>query len=96
MGKRRTISFTVEEFEYEEIQFCAKVGGYGGRSLVSSFVHHVAMKETNKVIGNDLGQAHRIGSGYVYIIQAGDNGPVKISFSTSKQVYNKSLHLRSG
>ncbi len=37
MKKKRTISFTVEDYEYEEIQHYAYIKGYRGKNYVSNF-----------------------------------------------------------
>lgn len=48
MGKRRTISFTVENFEYEEIMLYAKAKGHGGQFPTSTFAHYAVFQQMKK------------------------------------------------
>jgi hypothetical protein len=44
---RRTITFTVDDFEYAEILRYARMKGHGGRSTVSSFARFAIRKQMN-------------------------------------------------
>lgn len=49
MGKkRRAISFTVEEEEYEEILLYAKAKGHGGQFPTSTFAHFAVFQTMRK------------------------------------------------
>jgi 5-methylcytosine-specific restriction endonuclease McrA len=45
--KKRTISFTVDEADYEKIMQYARAKGHGGRSPVSTFCHFALRKMMN-------------------------------------------------
>jgi hypothetical protein len=45
--KKRTVSFTVTEFEFEEILMYARVKGHGGNSPVSTFCRYALRKQMN-------------------------------------------------
>jgi hypothetical protein len=46
--KRRTVSFTVSDFEYEEILMYAKIKGHGGQYPVSNFAHYSIFQQMKK------------------------------------------------
>jgi hypothetical protein len=48
MQKKRTISFTVEDFEYEEILRYARMKGHGGQFPTSTFSHYAVMQQMKK------------------------------------------------
>jgi len=48
MGKRRTISFTVDDFEYEEIKTYAQAKGHGGQTPASTFAHYAVFQQMKK------------------------------------------------
>jgi len=48
MIKRRTITFTVEGFEYEEILRYARIKGHGGKRPASAFAHYAAFQQMKK------------------------------------------------
>ena len=63
MGKRRTISFTVEDFEYEEIKVYAQAKGHGGQFPASTFAHYATMQQMKKYPLSDAERA-RYGKSY--------------------------------
>jgi hypothetical protein len=48
MAKKRTITFTVEDFEYEEILRYARIKGHGGQFPVSTFAHYAVIQQMKK------------------------------------------------
>jgi hypothetical protein len=48
MAKKRTISFTVEDFEYEEILRYARMKGHGGQYPTSVFAHYAVFQQMKK------------------------------------------------
>jgi hypothetical protein len=48
MAKKRTITFTVEDFEYEEILRYARMKGHGGQFPASTFAHYAAIQQMKK------------------------------------------------
>jgi hypothetical protein len=48
MSKKRTISFTVTDFEYEEILAYARMKGHGGKFPTSTFVHYAVFQTMKK------------------------------------------------
>jgi len=48
MQKKRTISFVVEDFEYEDILRYARIKGHGGQSPASAFSHYAVMQLMKK------------------------------------------------
>jgi hypothetical protein len=48
MGKKRTISFTVESEEYDEIMLYARAKGHGGQFPTSSFAHYAVFQQMKK------------------------------------------------
>jgi hypothetical protein len=48
MAKKRTISFTVEDFEYEEILRYARMKGHGGQFPASTFTHYAVIQQMKK------------------------------------------------
>jgi cold shock CspA family protein len=44
----RTITSTVEDFEYDEIELYARAKGFGGRRPASTFVHYSAFQQMKK------------------------------------------------
>ena len=48
MGKRRTITFSVKDFEYEEIMLYAEAKGHGGKYPASTFAHYAAFQFMKK------------------------------------------------
>jgi len=48
MQKKRTITFTVEEFEYEDILRYARIKGHGGQFPTSTFSHYAVMQQMKK------------------------------------------------
>jgi hypothetical protein len=48
MAKKRTITFTVEDFEYEEILRYARMKGHGGQFPASTFAHYAAIQLMKK------------------------------------------------
>jgi hypothetical protein len=46
--KKRTISFTVTDFEYEEILRYARIKGHGGQYPVSNFAHYAIFQQMKK------------------------------------------------
>jgi hypothetical protein len=46
--KRRTISFTVDDFEYEEIMRYARMKGHGGQFPTSTFAHYAVFQQMKK------------------------------------------------
>jgi hypothetical protein len=48
MQKRRTITFTVEDFEYEEILRYARMKGHGGQFPTSTFSHYAVIQQMKK------------------------------------------------
>ncbi len=48
MNKKRTITFTVENFEYEEIMMYARIKGHGGQFPTSSFSHYAVFQQMKK------------------------------------------------
>jgi len=48
MQKKRTITFTVEDFEYEEILRYARMKGHGGQFPASTFSHYAVMQQMKK------------------------------------------------
>ena len=48
MVKKRTITFTVEDFEYEEILRYARMKGHGGQFPASTFAHYAAIQQMKK------------------------------------------------
>jgi hypothetical protein len=94
--KRRTISFTVTESEYNDISLCAQIKGHGGRSPVSSFAHHCLINEAKIIKAADEGQANKLGFGNVYILQSEDGKYIKIGFSTSRGAKKRILEIQQG
>jgi len=47
--KKITVSFTVEDFEYKELELYARAKGYGGRHVVSALAHHAVFLHMKKV-----------------------------------------------
>jgi hypothetical protein len=47
-SKKRTISFTVEDFEYEEILRYARMKGHGGQYPTSVFAHYAVFQQMKK------------------------------------------------
>jgi hypothetical protein len=54
--KRRTISFTVDEEEYQEIELYAKAKGHGGQFPTSTFAHFAVFQTMRKT---PLGEAEK-------------------------------------
>jgi hypothetical protein len=48
MGKKRTVSFTVESEEYDEIMLYARAKGHGGQFPTSSFAHYAVFQQMKK------------------------------------------------
>jgi len=48
MAKKRTITFTVENFEYEEILRYARMKGHGGQHPASAFAHYAVIQQMKK------------------------------------------------
>jgi hypothetical protein len=48
MAKKRTITFTVEDFEYEEILRYARMKGHGGQFPASTFAHYAVIQQMKK------------------------------------------------
>ena len=48
MAKKKTISFTVSEEDYEEILMYAKAKGHGGQFPTSTFVHFAVFQAMRK------------------------------------------------
>ena len=48
MAKKRTISFTVADFEYEEILRYARLKGHGGQYPASVFAHYAVFQMMKK------------------------------------------------
>jgi hypothetical protein len=94
--KKRTISFTVMDFEYEDIFFCARITGHGGKSPTSSFGHYSILKEVKRIKSSDEGQSRKPGEGCVYIIQSEIGGYVKIGFSVSAQAKERIKQVQQG
>jgi hypothetical protein len=46
--KKQTISFKVEDFEYEEILRYARIKGHGGRNPASGFAHYAVFQQMKK------------------------------------------------
>ena len=46
--KKRTITFTVEDFEYEEILRYARMKGHGGQFPASTFSHYAVFQQMKK------------------------------------------------
>jgi hypothetical protein len=46
--KKRTISFTVDEEEYQEIELYAKAKGHGGQFPTSTFAHFAVFQTMRK------------------------------------------------
>jgi hypothetical protein len=46
--KRRTISFTVEPEEYEDILLYARAKGHGGQFPASTFAHYAVFQQMKK------------------------------------------------
>jgi hypothetical protein len=51
--KRRAVSFTVTEFEYEEILMYARTKGHGGQYPVSNFAHYAVLQQMKIRIGEN-------------------------------------------
>ena len=47
-SKRVTISFTVDDFEYQEIPLYAKAKGHGGQAPASTFAHYAIFQQMKK------------------------------------------------
>ena len=47
-GNRRTISITVDDFEYNEIEIYAKAKGHGGQTPASAFAHYAVFQQMKK------------------------------------------------
>ena len=47
-GKKRTISFTVEDFRYDEILRYARIKGHGGQFPASAFAHYAVAQQMKK------------------------------------------------
>ena len=45
---KRTISFAVEDFEYNEILRYARMKGHGGQFPTSTFAHYAVMQQMKK------------------------------------------------
>jgi len=48
MSKRKTISFTVDQFKYEEILLYARAKGHGGQFPTSTFSHYAIFQQMKK------------------------------------------------
>jgi len=48
MAKRKTISFTVDEADYERIKRYAKAKGHGGNFPTSAFAHYAVFQYMKK------------------------------------------------
>ena len=48
MGRKRTITFSVEDFEYEEILRYARMKGHGGQFPASAFAHYAVIQQMKK------------------------------------------------
>jgi hypothetical protein len=48
MARKRTITFTVEDFEYEEIMRYARIKGHGGQYPASVFAHYAVFQQMKK------------------------------------------------
>jgi hypothetical protein len=46
--KKRTISFTVMDFEYEEILMYSRIKGHGGQYPISNFAHYSLFQQMKK------------------------------------------------
>jgi hypothetical protein len=46
--RKRTISFTVTDFEYEEILMYSIIKGHGGQYPVSNFAHYAVFQQMKK------------------------------------------------
>jgi hypothetical protein len=46
--RKRTISFTVTDFEYEEILMYSRIKGHGGQYPVSNFAHYSLFQQMKK------------------------------------------------
>jgi hypothetical protein len=46
--KKRTISFTVTEHEFEEILMYARIKGHGGQHPASNFAHYSVFQQMKK------------------------------------------------
>ena len=47
-GNRKTISFTVDEIEYEKIKAYARAKGHGGQHPTSTFAHYAVFQMMKK------------------------------------------------
>jgi len=55
--KKKTISFTVDEFEYEEIKLYARCKGHGGQFPTSTFAHYATFQQMKKYPLSDAERA---------------------------------------
>jgi len=46
--KKKTISFKVDDFEFEEITMYARAKGHGGQSPTSTFAHYAVFQQMKK------------------------------------------------
>jgi len=46
--KRKVISFSVDDFEYQEISLYAKAKGHGGQAPASTFAHYALFQQMKK------------------------------------------------
>ena len=57
MGKRKTVSFTVDQDEYDEILMYSKAKGHGGQHPVSTFAHYAIFQQMKKYPLSDAEKA---------------------------------------
>ena len=55
--KRVTISFTVDDFEYQEITLYARAKGHGGQTPASTFAHYATFQLMKKYPLNENDKA---------------------------------------
>jgi hypothetical protein len=48
MGKKKTITFSVDDFEYNEILRYARMKGHGGQYPASIFAHYAVFQQMKK------------------------------------------------
>ena len=81
MAKKKTITFTVEDFEYEEIQRYARIKGHGGQSPASTFAHYAVIQQMKKY---PLSEAEIRKNGFPYGMSGGEPKAVQPDAPTGK------------
>jgi hypothetical protein len=90
--EKKKICISVENFVYEELKEQAHERGFGsGKYSLSAFIHYVLINRIRQYEWSKKDLINHDGKGAVYIIQMGNDGPVKIGFSNRLSERLKSI-----